>query len=153
MRHSFKSVGLPVCVIRLESGQPFVLGAASPDGQRFRFLPLFDIQETAEAFRAVATVGKEYVATISTWGELLEVVQAALSVGCDRVAWNPGELHMKEQVHMGIAELLHTAQSEKRLDCSPSPRRAGVSTSAARDARPDSWRRQSSGQDSDSRGI
>jgi hypothetical protein len=111
MRKSFKLAGLPLYLIRLETGRPFVLGGTSPDGHRFKFLPLFDTEETAEAFRAVATAGKEHVAALATWDEVIEAVHAVRCVGCDRVAWNPGSLRVKELEHTGIAALLHLAQT------------------------------------------
>ncbi len=104
-----RPVGLPLYLIRLEDGRPFVLGGASPDGHRLKFLPLFDTAEAAEAFRVVATAGQATVAALATWDQVIETAHAVQCVGCERVAWNPSKLHVKELEHAALAALLHFA--------------------------------------------
>ncbi len=114
LRRSFKLVGFPIYVIRGADGAPFLLGGASPDGQRWKFLPLFDSEALAEAFLSVATTGSEQVGVLATWDEVDEVVQTAQRLGCQRVAWSPDKLHMQELSHDAIEDVLRVIQKEDR---------------------------------------
>jgi hypothetical protein len=115
--NTFRSVGLPLYLIRLPSGEPLLLGAtALPDGRRWKCLPLFETVEQAEAFRAVATIGREEVGALTTWSEVVDAANAAKRLGCDRVVWNPGQLHAKEQANQPIADLFRLIETKAELN-------------------------------------
>jgi hypothetical protein len=116
MRRSFKRIVLPMYLIRQADWTPFRVVGTSPEGQSWKFLPLFDSEPSAQTFQSVAANSSDRIEAVASWDKLDDVVQSAQRLGCQRVAWNPDRLHMKEMQHVAIEDVLHVIRKEGELN-------------------------------------